>query len=125
GDVLTMGYDANNNRTSVQDNFGGLISRVYNGDNELVTIMLGGSGVTPLRADLTYTPDGQISGITRYSNLAGTTEVATTSYTYDTANGMTHLQDKDSSGGNLAKITYTLDSTTSRLDSEQRDGGAV
>jgi YD repeat-containing protein len=50
-----------------------------------------------------------MTGQTRYSNLAETTVVATTSYTYDDANQMTGITDKNSSGTTLVSYGYTYD----------------
>ncbi len=42
----------------------------------------------------TYDNAGNMTGQTRYSNLAETTVVAATSYAYDAANQMTGITDK-------------------------------
>jgi hypothetical protein len=56
---------------------------VFDSANNLVTQLFGGTSQTPMRVDLTYNPDNQIASLTRYSNLAGTTNVAFTSFAYD------------------------------------------
>ena len=56
---------------------------LYDADNELISEQFGGTGQTPLRIDLTYDADGEISTETRYSDLAGTQVVVESSYTYD------------------------------------------
>jgi RHS repeat-associated protein len=48
-----------------------------------------------------------MTGQTRYSNTAETDVVATTSYTYDDANQMTGITDKNSSGTTLVSYGYT------------------
>ena len=55
----------------------------------------------------TYDNAGNMTGQTRYSNLAETTVVAATSYTYDAANQMTGITDKNSSGTTLVSYGYT------------------
>ena len=50
-----------------------------------------------------------MTGQTRYSNLAETTVVAATSYTYDNANQMTGITDKNSVGTTLVSYGYTYD----------------
>ena len=83
GLTLTYTYDADGNRTEIQDSLGGVTTYVYDADNELISEQFGGTGQTPLRIDMTYDADGEISTETRYSDLAGTQVVVTSSYTYD------------------------------------------
>ena len=45
-----------------------------------------------------YDNAGNMTGQTRYSNLAETTVVATTSYAYDAAEQLTGITDKNSGG---------------------------
>jgi YD repeat-containing protein len=73
GKLLTYGYDPNGNVTSVQDSLGGQLASVYDPDNRLTSRQFGGTGQTPLRLDLTYTPRGQPATQTRYNGLQGTT----------------------------------------------------
>ena len=60
-----------------------------------------------MRIDLTYDGDGEILTETRYSNLAGTQVVETTSSTYDSDGEVTNILDQDGSGNTLAVFTYT------------------
>ena len=57
----------------------------------------------------TYDNAGNMTGQTRYSNLAETTVVASTTYTYDDADQMTGITDKNSSGTTLVSYGYTYD----------------
>ena len=107
GTTLTYTYDADGNRIETQDSLGGVTTYLYDADNELVSEQFGGAGQTPLRIDLTYDADGEILTETRYSNLAGTQVVGTTSYTYDGDGEVTSIVDKDGSGNTLADFTYT------------------
>ena len=52
---------------------------------------------------------GRLTGLTRYSNLAETTEVAATVYSYDHANRMTGIVDSNSTGTTLVTYGYTYD----------------
>ena len=74
-----MPYDGAGNVTSVQDSLGGVVNSSYNADNQLTSRTLSGSGVIPLRFDMQYTADGQVQTLTRYSDLAGTQKVSTSS----------------------------------------------
>ena len=58
------------------------------------TFAFGGSGLTPLRIDLTYSARNEITGESRYSDLAGTTKIGATTYTYDAAGNVTLLPGK-------------------------------
>ena len=64
-------------------------------------------------------PAGNMTGLTRYSNLAETTVVAATSYTYDAANQMTGITDKNSGGTTLVSYGYTYDAA-GRVTQEAR-----
>jgi YD repeat-containing protein len=79
GVTLTMAYDADGYRTVVQDNFGGVTTSAYDANGDLTQEETGGTGLTPLRIDISYNAAGEETGETRYSDLAGTTKVATTS----------------------------------------------
>ena len=57
----------------------------------------------------TYDNAGNMTGQTRYSNLAETTVVASTSYTYDDAELMKGITDKNSGGTTLVSYGYTYD----------------
>jgi RHS repeat-associated protein len=63
----------------------------------------------------------QISTEIRYSNLAGTTVVSSTSMVYDPAMRLTSLQDRNSGGSFLANYTYAYDAA-SQATSEQLNG---
>jgi RHS repeat-associated protein len=121
GLTLTFSYDAAGNSTQVQDSKGGVTTSVYDGDNQLTSRQLGGSGITALRFDLAYTARNQVGTLTRYSDLAGTTKVGESDYTYDNAARLTNLQIKDGSGGIIGNYTYTYD-VASRVSSESIDG---
>jgi YD repeat-containing protein len=76
-----------------------------------------------LRIDFVYDGDNRLTGETRYSDLAGTTKVATTSLVYDTAGNLTSQIDKDGSGTNIANYTNIYDAN-GRITSEQLNGAA-
>ena len=107
--TLTYDYDADGNRTSMDDSLGGLVSYTYNSRNELTNETLSGTGLSAMAVANTYDNAGNMTGQTRYSNLAETTVVAATSYTYDAANQMTGITDKNSGGTTLVSYGYTYD----------------
>ena len=107
--TLTYDYDADGNRTSMDDSLGGLVSYTYNARDELTNETLSGSGISAEAVKNAYDNAGNMTGQTRYSNLAETTVVASTSYTYDDAEQMTGITDKNSGGTTLVSYGYTYD----------------
>jgi YD repeat-containing protein len=123
GADLTMTYDADGHRTVVQDQFGGVTTSMYDGDGNLTEEETGGVGLTPLRINYAYNADGEVTGETRYSNLAGTTVVATTTLAYDAAGNITGQIDKTGGGTSIANYTNIYDADN-EITSEQLNGGA-
>jgi RHS repeat-associated protein len=123
GAVLTMAYDANSNRTLLQDSLGGVLTSVYDAADRLTSRQFGGASQTPLRFDLAYSPRDQITTITRYSDLAGTTKVGTSIYAYDPTMRLTSIQHQNGSGIGLASYTYAYD-LADRLTTEVDNGAA-
>jgi len=125
--VLTYGYDPVGNRTGVADGLGGVTSYAYDQRDQLVSLTQSGAGVAPKRADFTYDNAGDMSSMTRYSDLAGSQRVMATAYAYDDADRLTALthQTALSGGTAVASYGYTLDAAD-RLTSESRtwNGGA-
>jgi RHS repeat-associated protein len=121
--TLTFSYDAVGNRTKTQDSFGGVLTSVFDNANRLISQQFGGSGQTPARFDLTYTERNQLATLTRYSDLAGTTKIGESDYSYDAAGRLQNLQHKNGSSTVLANYTYTYD-LASRVTSETLNGAA-
>jgi YD repeat-containing protein len=119
--TLTFTYDAVGNRTKVQDSLSGVTTSTYNAVNLLSKREFGGSGLTPLRADLTYTDRNQLATVSRYSDLAGSTLVGSTTFTYDASKRLTNLQHRNGGGSLLANFTYTYD-LGNRLENEVTNG---
>lgn len=88
--VLDYGYDVEGNLISVSDTINGVVSGTtlytYDVEDRVSQITQSGTGVDDKRVDFTYDPIGQMETITRYGDLAGTTPIVTTSYTYDEHN---------------------------------------
>src|SRR5260221_6717730 len=66
---LTYAYDLAGRQTTTQDSQSGVSTSIYDGIGQLTTREFGGSGMTPLREDLTYTSRNQMGTATRYSDL--------------------------------------------------------
>ena len=123
GVTLTNTYDAVGNRTAVKDSFGGTATSVYDAANHLTSKQFT-DGTTPLRFDLAYTASDQVSSLTRYSDLAGTTRVGVSSYAYDAVGRVQNIQHKNGTGTLLANYTYTYD-LASRVTAEKLNGTAT
>jgi RHS repeat-associated protein len=124
GLTLTYGYDKDGNVTLVTDSLGGQVTSIYDPDNRLKTREFGGTGQTPLRLDITYTPRGQVATETRYKDLAGTQKVGYSVFTYDTAGNLTHLQHQNGTAGVLADYAYSYDAADT-LSSETDNGTPI
>ena len=125
--VLTSSYDNAGNRTSLSDGKGGLTSSTYDVRDELTGLSQSGTGVAPKLVNFAYDPAGNLTALTRYSDLAGTTTVLASAYSYDMANRLTTLTHETAlwGGATVASYAYTLDAAN-RLTSESRTwaGGA-
>ncbi len=121
--LLTNTYDAADNRTLIQDSFSGVTTQVFDALNRVTTMLYSGQSAN-LREDWTYTARDQQSFLTRYSNLAATVTVGTTSMGYDAVGRLTNLQHKDASSVNIANYTHTYDAA-SRVTTEKLNAGAT
>jgi RHS repeat-associated protein len=112
GVALTFSYDALNRQTTVQDSLSGTTTSVYDTAGRLTTREFGGASQTPLRIDLGYDSADRLTGLTRYSNLAGSALVATTSYSYDVASRLTGIVSKDSTPATISYYNYQYDNAS-------------
>jgi YD repeat-containing protein len=117
--TLTYSYDGDGNETGVSDSLGGLLTMTYDTRDELTTEQFSGTGLSAQAVTYSYDNAGRLTGITRYSNLAETTEVAATAYSYDHANRMTGIVDSNSTGTTLVSHGYTYDAAD-RITQEVR-----
>jgi YD repeat-containing protein len=124
--TLTYAYDGDSNETSVSDSLGGLLTLTYDARDELTGQQFSGTGLSAEAVTYSYDNAGRLTGITRYSNLAETTEVAATAYSYDHANRMTGIVDSNSTGTTLVSYGCTYDAAD-RVTQEVRtwDSGTI
>jgi RHS repeat-associated protein len=123
GVTLTATYDAIGERTQVQDSFSGTTTFVFDSVGNLTSEKFGGPSLTPLRMDQAYDPRNQVTTITRFSDLAGTTKIGSTLNAYDPAGRITHHQDLNGGGTNIANYTYAYDGA-GRITSEKLNGAS-
>ena len=86
----------------------------------MVSITQSGTGVAAKRVDLLYDNAQRLTTIVRYSNLAGSSTVMTTGYSYDNANRITGITDKTSGGTTRVSYAYTYDAAN-RVVTEVRN----
>ena len=107
--TLTYDYDPDGDRTGMDDSLGGLVSYTYDPRDELINEALSGSGISAEAVKNAYDNEGNMTAQTRYSNLAETTVVASTTYAYDNAELLKGITDKASGGTTLLSYAYTYD----------------
>ena len=129
GLALTYQYDAASNVTLRTDSKGGVLTYVYDNANRLTSEQFGGAGMTQARVDLGYDNANNQSTLTRYTDVAGTTLVGTTVYSYDAAQRLTSIVDKTGAAATLSYYQYTLNSaglvTQESWQSENTVGGTI
>lgn len=86
------------NRTLVGDSLGGTTASVYDADNRLERRTFSGPNSTQLRLDVTWTATDRLESLTRFADLAGTTQVGYSVYGYDNADRLTSLRHQNAAG---------------------------
>jgi RHS repeat-associated protein len=124
GQTLTFTYDAASNRGVLQDSQGGTTTSTYDALNRVTERQFGGSGQTPLHANLTWTARDQLSTVTRYKDQGGTALAGPTTFQYDAAERLTNLQYSDSSGTSIGSYVYGYD-PGNRLTAETLNGSTT
>ena len=107
--ILNYTYDAANNPLSVGDMINGAaagtISNTYDALNRPVRLTQSGVGAQTKRVDLGLDPLGQIVSLYRFSDLAGTQLVASSSMIYDQLNRTTAIRHQK---GQTSLASYNL-----------------
>ena len=111
GLTLTYTYNGNDQVTQRTDSLGGTLTYVYDNASRLTSEQFSGTGATGtvVRVDFGYDAANEQTGITWYSNLAGTSEVAHSTSTFDAAGNVTSIVNTNSSSTTLSAYTYTYD----------------
>jgi YD repeat-containing protein len=118
GQVLTYSLDAASRVTQRQDSLGGVLTSVYDNADRLTSRKFSNAAGT-LRIDPGYDNRNELTSLTRYSDLAGTQVVGTTTYGFDDSSRVTSIVNKNGSSSTLSAYTYTYDSAD-RVSSEAR-----
>jgi RHS repeat-associated protein len=111
GQVLTYTYNGNDQVTQRADSLGGTLTYVYDNAQRMTSEQFSGTGPTGtvVRVDFGYDARNEQTSKTWYSNLAGTTVVATSAYSYDDAGRVTSIVNKDSGATTLSYYDYSYD----------------
>ena len=86
--------------------------------------LFGGTGQTPLRVDPGYDNRNELTSLTRFSDVAGSTLVGTTVYSYDDSSRVTSIVNKNGSAATLSYYNYGYDSAD-RVTSETWQSGST
>ena len=109
GNSLTFSYDGVGNRTKVEDSKSGVTTSHYDAANNLEKIEFN-DGSNQLRIDIEYSDRHEVTTMTRYTDLAGSTKVSTSEYGYDDVPGrITGIDHKYSNGTAFADFDYLHD----------------
>jgi RHS repeat-associated protein len=114
--TLNYSYDNAGNQTQVTDSQNGTTVSTYDSDNFLTRRTYQGQSQT-FRVDFANNKEGWNTTLARYSDLAGTTLVATTNSSYDSVGQVTSVLSTDKNGATINKFVYSPDSAD-RLTSE-------
>ena len=109
GLTLTYGYDNANRVTEVDDSKGGVLTNAYDNADRLTMREFGGAGQTQALVSLTYSARDELTGVTRYNDVAMSTLAGTTSYSYDDAGRTAAITAKNAAGATLSYYNYALD----------------
>jgi RHS repeat-associated protein len=111
GQTLTYAYDANDNVTQRTDSLGGTLTYVYDTANRPTSEQFSGTGPTGtmVRVDFGYDAANRQTTIAWFSNLAGTATVAYSAYSYDNADRLTGIVNKDGTNTTLSYYNYSYD----------------
>jgi RHS repeat-associated protein len=117
--VFAYSYDGVGNLITVNDSINGTAAGntnyLFDRLDRVTQIKQGGTGVSSKRIDMTYNAVSQMTGLSRFSDLAGNTLIAETNYSYDNKQRLIQLAHKRGTS-TLASYDYTYD-TANRLTS--------
>jgi YD repeat-containing protein len=123
GLTLTYSYDNADRLTQVQDSKNGVLTSVCDSADRLTSRQFGGTGMTQARIDIGYDNRNEMTSLTRYSDVAGTTLLGTSAYNYDNSGRVTNITHKNAAGATLSYYNYSFDSAD-RVTSQSWQSGS-
>ncbi len=109
GQALTYTYDVDSNVTQRTDSLGGYLTSTYDGNSQLLSRKYK-NGSDEALVSMAYSGRGQLTTLTRYSDIAGSTLVGTTVYAHDDGMRVTSITNKDDANAVISAYTYAYDS---------------
>lgn len=127
--LLEYTYDANGNVTQIDETIGGMAGSVvtmqYDELDLLTRVTQSGVDTSDKRVDFTYNDEGMATQIDRYSDLAGSSVVASSVLTYDLSNRLDTLTHNDPMASTLNSYDYTYDADNRITQIVDVDGAHV
>jgi RHS repeat-associated protein len=122
--TLTPSYDSAGNRTQLTDSRGGTTTSVYDAARNLTSRTFT-DGTATLRIDQGYDALNRVTTQTRFSDLAGSTKVVSSAFTYDRDGNVTDLVHTNNvNSTTILNLTYTYDAAD-QLASQTVNGTAT
>src|SRR5207237_9578852 len=103
----TSGYNGFNDRTSLSDNLGGVVTYTFDSNHEMLTASLQVSGVQGPQVALGYDANERVTSIARTVTTGGPS--VSTSLGYDSENRITSIVHTNASGTTLSSLSYHYD----------------
>jgi RHS repeat-associated protein len=88
-----------------------VLTYVYDNANRETSAQFGGPSQTPARVDFGYNNRNDQTSVTHYSDLAGSTVIGTTVYSYDPGDRVTAITNKNSGAATISYYDYTYNSS--------------
>jgi RHS repeat-associated protein len=107
--ILTYGYNAVGNVTSVSDNFGVAVGSAYDARDLLVSRTWQGGGLDPARIDFGYDDRRDRTSIERFADVGGMQQIGRSTFTYDANRRLSHATHFDALDVALADYDYDYD----------------
>ncbi|HEY2415095.1 MAG TPA: RHS repeat-associated core domain-containing protein [Pirellulaceae bacterium] len=118
-------YDAADNRLGRSDTISGqakgTTGYLYDVLNRMTRVTQSGNGITDKRVDFTYDAASQMTGVARFSDLAGAQSVAASAYVYDNAGRLTSLTHTHAASP-IAQYAWTYDAANRVTQATLPDG---
>ncbi len=113
--TLTFGWDVAGNRTSVGDNAGVVVQAEFDSRNLIESLAWSGGGVDAARVDFSHDSRGLLTGISRFSDLAGTTLIGTTSQSFGVLGRIEAIQHRNGFSSLIADYQFGFDAASQMI----------